>query len=585
MQKYRNLSFFTKNVIFSSINIVLVGAMLIFASYIIQQHVLVTQLHKQIQVITDNWAKGIDSAKIKEAITEKNYEGPVQTALRDYLSSVNKFNPNIAQAYIFGTELQDGNKTSLVAMPTSLMNDFKKENVMIGDMYEQPQTVATALQEMLKTGQPTFTSFYSDMFGTWATIAYPIKDANGQIFAYFAADADASAVPNGLKTLLTYEILILLVFLLILILLQYFISRKTLAPIRHLIDGIDEVSKGNFEVQVPTGKDDLGLINEKFNDMVGKIRGMLIKVSRASDEVTSSARHLLTISEQNSEHTQKITHNIQEIAGNIQKQEQATIDSSKAMAEMAVVISNIAGSSSAVSDEAHAMETISTQGNAIIDQVSSQMGLISQSVTTTSQSIHALGNRSREIGDILSIITGISSQTNLLALNAAIEAARVGEQGRGFAVVAGEVRKLAEQSEHSAQQITVLIKEIQADIANAVESMEKGMQEVQTGIEVTEQTGTLFTEIITATQKVSSQIQEVSSATQEISAGTEEMTATAEELNSTARKTALTSNSIRTAVHAQTASMQSVVDASNKLTSLSVDLQDLITQFHVQKKQ
>ncbi|WP_442602266.1 methyl-accepting chemotaxis protein [Paenibacillus sp. KN14-4R] len=583
MQKYRNFSFITKNVIFSSINIVLIGAILIVSSYIIQQRVLVTQLHKQIQMVTDNWANGIDVTKVKEAIHEKSYEGPVQTALREHLSSVKKFNPNIAQAYIFGTELQDGNKTSLVAMPESLMNDFKKENVQIGDMYEQPQTVAIALDEMLKTGKPTFTSFYSDVFGTWATIAYPIKDIDGKIFAYFAADADASAVPDGLHTLLTYEILILLIFLVLIILLQIFITRKTLAPIKQLIDGIDEVSKGNFEVQVPIGKNDLGLINEKFNDMVGKIRGMLIKVKRTSDEVTLSARNLLSVTEQNSEHANKITRNIQEISDGIQKQEQATNDSSRAMSEMAIVISNIAGSSSTVSDEAYAMESISIQGNEIIQQVSNQMGLITQSVTNTSNAIQALDNRSREIGDILSIITGISSQTNLLALNAAIEAARVGEQGRGFAVVAGEVRKLAEQSEHSAQQIAGLIKEIQTDITNAVHSMEKGMEEVQVGMQISQQTGSLFSEILAATKKVSAQIQEVSSATQEISAGTEEMTATADELQAAARRTATTSGSISSAVQQQTASMHSIVEASNRLTTLSEDLQELITHFNVQK--
>lgn len=583
LQKYRNFSFITKNVIFSSINIVLIGAILIVSSYIIQQRVLVTQLHKQIQMVTDNWANGIDVTKVKEAIHEKSYEGPVQTALREHLSSVKKFNPNIAQAYIFGTELQDGNKTSLVAMPESLMNDFKKENVQIGDMYEQPQTVAIALDEMLKTGKPTFTSFYSDVFGTWATIAYPIKDIDGKIFAYFAADADASAVPDGLHTLLTYEILILLIFLVLIILLQIFITRKTLAPIKQLIDGIDEVSKGNFEVQVPIGKNDLGLINEKFNDMVGKIRGMLIKVKRTSDEVTLSARNLLSVTEQNSEHANKITRNIQEISDGIQKQEQATNDSSRAMSEMAIVISNIAGSSSTVSDEAYAMESISIQGNEIIQQVSNQMGLITQSVTNTSNAIQALDNRSREIGDILSIITGISSQTNLLALNAAIEAARVGEQGRGFAVVAGEVRKLAEQSEHSAQQIAGLIKEIQTDITNAVHSMEKGMEEVQVGMQISQQTGSLFSEILAATKKVSAQIQEVSSATQEISAGTEEMTATADELQAAARRTATTSGSISSAVQQQTASMHSIVEASNRLTTLSEDLQELITHFNVQK--
>ena len=143
------------------------------------------------------------------------------------------------------------------------------------------------------------------------------------------------------------------------------------------------------------------------------------------------------------------------------------------MAEMATVIQTIASSSANVADEAYEMERRSQQGNTVVRQVSQQMTLITESVKNTASAIQVLESRSQEIGDILNIISGISSQTNLLALNASIEAARVGEEGRGFAVVAGEVRKLAEQSEQSTSQIAVLIEEIQTEIKQAVRAMEK----------------------------------------------------------------------------------------------------------------
>ncbi|MCK6074131.1 methyl-accepting chemotaxis protein [Paenibacillus silvae] len=581
------MSFFSKNLLLSFTNIIIIGVALIASSYYFQKTILVDQLHGQVAQITKKWAEDINPVDVQTAITEKSYDGTAQTKLRAYFDEMQKYYPNIAQAYIFGVELGGNNKrlTSLVAMPTNLREAFQSDNVNIGDMYEQPVVVANALKEMLNTDRPTFTTFYSDDFGTWTTIAYPIKDSNGKIFAYFAVDADASAVPAGLNSLLLNGTIILVAFLLLFLIIQYLVVKNTLSPIRHLIKGIDEVSKGNLDVNIPTGKDDLGLVNEKFNVMVRKINDTIVKVQVTSQEVNQSAKELYEVSERNSDNADSINHNVTQIASNIRSQEQATRDSARAMSEMATVIQTIASSSASVADEAYEMERRSQQGNSVVRQVSEQMNLITESVKNTASAIEVLESRSQEIGDILNIISGISSQTNLLALNASIEAARVGEEGRGFAVVAGEVRKLAEQSEQATSQVGVLIQEIQAGIRQAVRAMEQGTSEVDTGLTVADQTGQLFDEILEAAKKVSQQIQEVSSATEEISAGTEEMTATAEDLSASVSKTAVSSEQISVSVDEQKASSITLVDSSTRLNDMSEELQELISHFHVSKQQ
>ncbi|MEK4369426.1 methyl-accepting chemotaxis protein [Paenibacillus sp. FSL H7-0942] len=580
------MSFFSKNLLLSFTNIVIIGVALIASSYYFQKTVLVEQLHGQVEQITKKWAEDINPAEVQAAITEGSYDGATQTKLRAYFDEMQEYYPNIAQAYIFGVELGGDNKrlTSLVAMPTNLREAFQSENVNIGDMYEQPVVVANALKEMLNTDRPTFTTFYSDDFGTWTTIAYPIKDSNGKIFSYFAVDADASAVPAGLNSLLKNGIIILVAFLLLFLIIQYLVVKNTLSPIRHLIKGIDDVSRGNLNVNIPTGKDDLGLVNEKFNTMVRKINDTIVKVQITSQEVNQSAKELYEVSERNSENADSINNNVTQITSNIRSQEQATRDSARAMSEMATVIQTIASSSASVADEAYEMERRSQQGNSVVRQVSEQMNLITESVKNTASAIEVLESRSQEIGDILNIISGISSQTNLLALNASIEAARVGEEGRGFAVVAGEVRKLAEQSEQATSQVGVLIQEIQAGIKQAVRAMEQGTSEVDTGLSVADQTGQLFEDILEAAKKVSNQIQEVSSATEEISAGTEEMTATADDLSSSVSKTANSSEQISSSVDEQKASLITLVDSSTRLNSMSEELQELISHFNVSKQ-
>lgn len=583
---WKSMSFFSKNLLLSFTNIVIIGVALIASSYYFQKTVLVEQLHGQVEQITKKWAEDINPAEVQAAITEGSYDGATQTKLRAYFDEMQQYYPNIAQAYIFGVELGGDNKrlTSLVAMPTNLREAFQSENVNIGDMYEQPVVVANALKEMLNTDRPTFTTFYSDDFGTWTTIAYPIKDSNGKIFSYFAVDADASAVPAGLNSLLKNGIIILVAFLLLFLIIQYLVVKNTLSPIRHLIKGIDDVSRGNLNVNIPTGKDDLGLVNEKFNTMVRKINDTIVKVQITSQEVNQSAKELYEVSERNSENADSINNNVTQITSNIRSQEQATRDSARAMSEMATVIQTIASSSASVADEAYEMERRSQQGNSVVRQVSEQMNLITESVKNTASAIEVLESRSQEIGDILNIISGISSQTNLLALNASIEAARVGEEGRGFAVVAGEVRKLAEQSEQATSQVGVLIQEIQAGIKQAVRAMEQGTSEVDTGLSVADQTGQLFEDILEAAKKVSNQIQEVSSATEEISASTEEMTATADDLSSSVSKTANSSEQISSSVDEQKASLITLVDSSTRLNSMSEELQELISHFNVSKQ-
>lgn len=582
---WKSMSFFSKNLLLSFTNIIIIGVALIASSYYFQKTILVDQLHGQVEQITKKWAEGIDSTEVQSAITEGSYDGKTQTKLRAYFDEMQQYYPNIAQAYIFGVELGGDNNrlTSLVAMPTNLKEAFQSENVKIGDMYEQPVVVANALKEMLNTDRPTFTTFYSDDFGTWTTIAYPIKDSNGKIYSYFAVDADASAVPAGLNKLLKNGIIILVAFLLLFLIIQYLVVKNTLSPIRHLIKGIDDVSRGNLNVKIPTGKDDLGIVNEKFNTMVRKINDTIVKVQITSQEVNESAKELYEVSERNSENADSINSNVTQITSNIRAQEQATRDSARAMSEMAIVIQTIASSSASVADEAYEMERRSQLGNSVVRQVSEQMNLITESVKNTASAIQVLESRSQEIGDILNIISGISSQTNLLALNASIEAARVGEEGRGFAVVAGEVRKLAEQSEQSTSQVAVLIQEIQAEIRQAVRAMEQGTSEVDTGLSVADQTGQLFEEILEAAKKVSNQIQEVSSATEEISAGTEEMTATADDLSASVSKTADNSERISSSVDEQKASLITLVDSSTRLNTMSEELQELISHFNVSK--
>ena len=222
--------------------------------------------------------------------------------------------------------------------------------------------------------------------------------------------------------------------------------------------------------------------------------------------------------------------------------------------------------------EANTQINTITEGSNSLAEVSQQL---------LSQSQHA-GKEIKQTDDVLKVIKSVADQTNLLGLNAAIEAARAGEHGKGFAVVAGEVKKLAEQSSHFASEIFKIINEIQSESDASITVMEKGKENVKTGLEYTTQAGSIFKEILNSTEDVAQQIQEISAASQQISAASEEVAASLNNMKTTSQQSAEFSLNVSSSTEEQLVAMQEVKDASNTLGHTAEELQALITKFELE---
>ncbi|MDR0379098.1 MAG: methyl-accepting chemotaxis protein [Candidatus Accumulibacter sp.] len=198
---------------------------------------------------------------------------------------------------------------------------------------------------------------------------------------------------------------------------------------------------------------------------------------------------------------------------------QSQSSSSSAMAasveEMAVSINTVSASASDAKQLAQDAGKTSDEGGQIVEQTSSEMIVIAQSVGEASQVIQTLGENSAEISNVVQVIREVADQTNLLALNAAIEAARAGEQGRGFAVVADEVRKLAERTAQSTGDISTMIGKIQTSASDAVEKMDKVVKQMESGQAHAHEAGRRIQSIREETGKVSEAMVEISNALKE----------------------------------------------------------------------
>ncbi|GGG13264.1 hypothetical protein GCM10010912_67140 [Paenibacillus albidus] len=210
-----------------------------------------------------------------------------------------------------------------------------------------------------------------------------------------------------------------------------------------------------------------------------------------------------------------------------------------------------------------------------------QMSAVSTNVSHVSAMVKGLGEHSKEIGDIIAIITEIANQTNLLSLNAAIEAARAGEHGRGFAVVAGEVRKLAEKTAESGKRVSEVIHSIQLNTNEAIAMVAQGEKEVGLGIDAVQTAGRSFTEIEASIQEINEQIKGVSDASLEMSQETHELVLAFEQINQITAASSEGTHDVSASAQEQLASVEEIAAASRLLSELAQELQGSISKFTV----
>jgi methyl-accepting chemotaxis protein len=221
------------------------------------------------------------------------------------------------------------------------------------------------------------------------------------------------------------------------------------------------------------GKDEVGALGTAFNKLMESLHTVILQIRDAGFQITSSASQILSAN--------------QEQAAGATEQSSAVSEASTTVKELATTATRIAENAENVSKTA--------------ERTLSGMMEIHTKVDTTAKKILVLGEKSQSVGNITKLIDDISKQTNLLALNAAIEAARAGEAGRGFAVVAQEVRKLAERSTESTEEIRRLVTEIQTEINSTIMGIEDSTKWVARGLEMIKETAKSAKEISIATQQ------------------------------------------------------------------------------------
>jgi len=325
--------------------------------------------------------------------------------------------------------------------------------------------------------------------------------------------------------------------------------------VHEMLDEMKKFSNGDLTVQLHIANDDeVGKFYAEFNKALDGIRNLLSSLVGLINATASTSNQISSSSEEMAAGAAEQSSQINEVASAIEQMAKTIIATTK--------------NSSSAAEAAKNAGMIAKEGGKVIHDTIEGMNRIAQVVKTSAATVHALGNSSDKIGEIVQVIDDIADQTNLLALNAAIEAARAGEQGRGFAVVADEVRKLAERTTKATKEIAVMIKTIQRDTAGAVDSMEKGTAEVEKGKLLADEASNSLSLIIEGSEDV------VNISTQ-VATASEEQAATAEQISKNIE-------SINKVTNENSAGVLQIANAAEELNKQTESLQDLVSQFKLE---
>ena len=358
-------------------------------------------------------------------------------------------------------------------------------------------------------------------------------------------------------------------------------AQKMTDQVRDIAKVATAIANGDLtqKIIVDAAEGEVRQLKDTINSMVDRLNVLVARVRDSANTVLSHTESIASSGTRMDISTVQVAAAMQQIAKGAQDQAQSITIADRSVEHISKSATEVANRAEEVNKAVSAADECAQNGFKTVAGAVKSMQRISEVAESTSARVEIMTQRGEEIAKILDIITDIASQTNLLALNAAIEAARAGEAGRGFAVVAEEVRKLAESSKKSADEIAELVKSIQEETVSASEASKTMIECVTEGRKATDKSSVALDNIIFAMKQTSSAAHTISDSAAQQKTSIESVVRIVEGISVIAEETATGSKESSVVALELTSAMEELTASGQELLGTAVELQDAVARF------
>ncbi|MCB2296514.1 methyl-accepting chemotaxis protein [Clostridium tagluense] len=407
---------------------------------------------------------------------------------------------------------------------------------------------------------------------------------NGQIMG---VKVPSSEVLKNLNNLRYIIVLIIALGIIGSIIIALFIGRRISRPIEVATGFIGKLAKLDLTYndkninQMLLSKDEIGVMGKGLIELREELIKVVYELKEDSAGLLQYSNTISANAEETSVSITVVAQTVEELAKGSVEQAKEAQDGSYKLSILAGEIEEVVVSSNSLKEYSIEMEKMQDKGSKAIKELNVKLELNVHATEKVADNIDELSNKSSLIGEIISTIQSIASQTNLLALNAAIEAARAGESGKGFAVVAEEIRKLAEKTATSTQEIDEIVKQIQGEISLGKNNMDEAKNTVKQASSVMITSIEAFDVIGEGIYNIKSKIQCIASSMNTVDSGKDDIVDAIQGISAITEQAAASTEEVAATMEEQEAAIKNVSETVEELKELAVVLDKIVGKFTI----
>jgi len=343
---------------------------------------------------------------------------------------------------------------------------------------------------------------------------------------------------------------------------------------------LNKVAEGDFTERVNvTAKDEFGELGDNFNFMAENVSQLMKNVESTSENLLEASINISNMSEETTASISEVSNAIQEVANGATNQAQSATDVATSVGELSDRIDEVERHTNDINKLSNETEKLSTQGIIIVKDLINKASKTRDNSMESTNLVNEMAKSIDKINYISNAIAEITEQTNLLSLNASIEAARAGDAGKGFAVVAEEIRKLAEESKISTDEIKAIVTEINTKANSAQDAMEESTNMLHAQGEAIKETEDIFNKIVDSIIPLAGAIENISSLNEKMSSNKEEVNVQIQNIAAVSEESASISEEVTASAQEVNATMDQLNEHANNLQEISRKLQGELKNF------